>query len=109
MSDSAGDERSVTRRLVRILCTITASVAAGYLWAVAFGDGIAGLKGAYALNHSDSYPDANAAFEGAGAAYFVSLFGVAWGGVVTRIDLTRWIVLTVVAGGLLAVVSRVFA
>lgn len=97
-------------RFVRALCTVVGSLAAGYLWAAVFGKGVPGLKGAVALDDSDSFPDANVAFLAALGFYVGSAFIVAWAGtVVATPHLGRWLATTAVVGACVFVVSRVFA
>ena len=98
------------KRIVAILCAIVGTLAAGYLWAVVFGDGVPGLKGAAALNSSNSYPDAGAAFIAALVLYVASPVLAAWQGVLlTRVAIGRWLVVTVLTGALTFALSRPFA
>jgi hypothetical protein len=96
-------------RVVATLCAIAGTLAAGYLWAVVFGDGIPGLKGVAALNNSDSYPNANAAFLVALALYVASPVVAASTGVfLTRAAVGRWLVITGLAGAVAFALSRLF-
>lgn len=96
------------RPVKRGLCALLPSVAAGYLWAVIFGDGIHGLKSVSALNNSNSFPDANAAFLAALFVYAAGPFLAAWlsGLLLARGALLKWLAATAVAGAALFGLSR---
>jgi hypothetical protein len=65
-------------RAKEALFAVAASAAAGYLWAVLFGDGLPGLKDTVGLADSDSYPDANVAFLVAAGVYLGSPVCAVW-------------------------------
>jgi hypothetical protein len=54
------------------------AIAAAYVWAVIFGDGIAGLKSATELDRGGSFPDANAALIAAGVVFVVAPLAGMW-------------------------------
>jgi hypothetical protein len=98
-------------RFVRALCAIAGSLAAGYLWAVASGDGIPGLKDSAALDKSAYYPAANVAFIAAIGSYLLSPLVAAWAdGVAIAAPryLGRWFAATALLGACLFALSRPF-
>ena len=95
-------------RFRQALCLAGAIVAAAYLWAVVFGDGVHGLKDNAALNESSSFPDASVA--AAVGIYFLSTMTAIWFSDVSvkRPALAAWGVSTALAGGGLFALSRIF-
>lgn len=63
-----------------LVCGLIGSAAAGYLWTVAFGRALPGLKLGGALDDADSYPGANFAFVAAVLAYLGSAYAAFWHG-----------------------------
>jgi hypothetical protein len=96
-------------RRVRLLSAIVGAVAAGYLWAVLFGDGVHGLRSGPQLDDAGAFPDANVAFLVAVACYLGSLWLAAWSGAINASTrLLRWLAATAVAGALVFALSRLF-
>ena len=85
---------------MRATCAVAGSVAAGYLWAAAFGKGIPGLETAEQLDRSDSFPDANAALLLATLVYVASPAVASWAAktIIPR-AWASWLVVTGLAGG----------
>jgi hypothetical protein len=97
--------------LVRVVSFTAGSVAAGYLWAALFGDGVRGTQDTSQLDQSSSYPNANIVFIAAGAVLLVAFLLAAkstdnWEspGPMVR----RWIGATIVVGAALFALSRLF-
>jgi hypothetical protein len=96
---------------VRFVSFIVGSVAAGYLWAVVFGDGVPGLQDSAQLDQSSSYPNADVGFIAADALLLIAFLLAAksvdnWQspGPMVR----RWIGATIVGGAALFALSRLF-
>jgi hypothetical protein len=89
---------------------LVAAVGAAYLWAVIFGDGIAGLADGYTLSHrtGSDLPNANVAFIVAVGAYVGSPALAWWASPTGRFNAPRWLVLTATVGFLVFVASRLF-
>ena len=93
-------------KLIRAGCAIASCVAAAYLWAVIFGDGIHGLKTGAGLDDSTDYPDANLAFVVAVAVFIVSPIYYHWSTNTYRAGIAKWCGVTGAAGLLLFAASR---
>jgi hypothetical protein len=63
-------------RFTHVAWLVIDGLAAAYLWAVLFGQGVPGLKSSVQLRGSSSFPDANVAFIAAGLCFGVSPFVV---------------------------------
>jgi hypothetical protein len=100
-------------RLLRACCLVSGSLAAGYLWAVLFGDGIHGLTSGATLDHRPNadLPNANVAFVVAVLVYFASPMYAWWWTEWPKMysgALVRWGALTATAGLAVFGVSRLF-
>jgi hypothetical protein len=93
-------------QLIRAGCATASCVAAAYLWAVIFGDGIHGLKGASALENTTDYPNANLAFIVAVGVFISSPIYYYWSTDTYKASLAKWCALTAAAGLLLFGASR---
>lgn len=93
-----------------MVCAIAGSLAAGYLWAVAFGHGIPGLKGTEALAKATSFPDANVAFLAALGVYGASPMaaGIARGWLTTA-ALGGWLAITALIGAAVFALTRLLS
>jgi hypothetical protein len=114
VKDPLGVRRGSGRRLPPVVQAgwfVISAVAAAYLWAVVFGDGIAGLAGSYTLDHRNysDLPNANYVFLAAVAAYLASPFLAAWWGSATgSLNIPRWFLLTGALGFGAFAASRLF-
>jgi uncharacterized RDD family membrane protein YckC len=98
--------RRVRPRLIPAGCAIAASVAAAYLWAVIFGDGIHGGKTGSALENSRDLPNANGALIVAVGVFLASPLYYQWRTEPYGATLGKWYALTAAAGLLLFGASR---
>jgi hypothetical protein len=93
-------------QLIRAGCATAGCVAAAYLWAAIFGNGIHGLKGASALENTTDYPDANVAFIVAVGVFISSPIYDYWSTDTYRASVAKWCALTAAVGLLLFGASR---
>jgi hypothetical protein len=96
-------------RGVRIFLAVAGAVAAGYLWAVVFGDGVRGMKSVPSLDETDSFPDANAAFLVAIVCYAGSpVVASRFGDTNAQTSPLRWFGATAIVGACIFALSRLF-
>jgi hypothetical protein len=96
------------RWVMGTVCFFAAAMAGAYLWAVPFGDALAGLKLGASVNNADSYPSANLIFVAAMGIYLVSPWAAWWwsGFPRGRSPALTWYVSTASAGAVLFGLSR---
>ena len=93
-------------QLIRAGCATASCMAAAYLWAVIFGDGMHGLKFASALENTTDYPNANLAFIVTVGVFISSPIYYFWSTDTYGASVAKWCALTATAGLLLFGASR---
>ena len=97
-------------QVIRVGCLVAASLAAAYLWAVLFGDGLHGLKDSATLDRQpdSDLPNANIAFLAAVGVYIGSLFYALWSAE-WRFGALTWCALTAATGLGVFAATRLFS